>query len=113
MMWDWGSGALWEAESGDGVWDVLPLSDDVRAALRGWVAKTDAVNDRLFDEDDDEAADPELRALDADGRALWLRVRDDLRGECEVGYAVDEGDELMVIWSPEGPPQPRPWRSRE
>lgn len=117
MMWDYSSDRLWEAETGDGVrLEDLPLSVGTRAAMRDWIRRIDETNDALWEaEDDDEDVEsPQLRELDAVGRALWLEVRRELAPAYEVGYVPGDRDHpLGVLWAPDGPKEPLPWGSGE
>ena len=114
-MWDYGSDALWEADTGYAVSaDDLALTDPTRAALRDWIAQLDQANFEAMDPEDDEesfGSDAESSALDGLGRELWLDVRRELGDDYHVAYCVDLEEGPGVIWAPDGAPEPLPWKA--
>jgi hypothetical protein len=75
-------GPLWREATGVMIdLDRLPLEPETRAAVRGWAAACEEVA---------YAGRPPTKrgwkALEAEGRRLWRRLHDELRGRHEVGH---------------------------
>jgi hypothetical protein len=96
--------------------DAIPVRQETRRAVREWARRWEHTANRQMSAEDSEAgvtraaAEPvpqhEWDALERDGRAVWIRLCDDLGDEWTVGWttSTDAGDQ--VEWSPGAPPEP-------
>lgn len=91
-MADWGADPVWErSEDGRGErmvpLELLPLTQELVARLRGWAGKHDA----MFDPPGaDISVDPAwLDMWQQEGRKLLLAKREELGGDFDVRYALE------------------------
>jgi hypothetical protein len=107
-MTDYGADPLWDLAGDDMIdLDRLPVSDDLRAAVRDWARAHDRLAYRAMDVEDGVAgavAPSEAQWADSkrEGRRLWLAVREELAGRFEVGYVTFDERGRCVQWEPDG-----------
>lgn len=91
IMCDYGADPVWRRDDEVGVnLDDLPLDESTRQALRRWAGRFDA----RFDPGRDPPHEGNVE-FDAEGRRLWLRVRDELGPAWTVSYYSEaEGQRL-------------------
>jgi hypothetical protein len=96
--------------------DELPLTDDTRAAIRGWANRwedtawpgmdVDAAEEGVIPGPVEPVPTDLAEAIERDGRALCQRLRDELGTGWRVGWISFENDERRVQWEPDGPANP-------
>jgi len=109
LMTDHHSSSLWTDEPVHGMVhpERLGVSDETTKALRAWSVMEERNLDAWFD----KSPPPFPRDVYmAEGLRLWRVVREELAGECEVGFAFfdpDPEDEYSSIkrieWDPDAP----------
>lgn len=108
VMPDYDADPVWDAEAQTMEdLDALPVSDASRVALRAWARRWEAVAHRDLGQPGEPGAE-EWEALEAEGRAAWLALREDLGQGWEAGWVSFRGEERYVQWSPEAPAEPFP-----
>jgi hypothetical protein len=84
-MCDYAADPAWRRDDGVGLsLQDVPLKHSTREALRRWAQRFDARLDQACDPTPEEELD-----FDAEGRRLWLRVREELGPTWEVSYYSD------------------------
>jgi hypothetical protein len=91
LMADYGCFPLWEYAGGDLVDNAnpehLPLTADLKAALRAWAAAYDATLNLECPQDSPGFASPaEEEEFEAEGRRLWRELQAQLGPEYQVVY---------------------------
>jgi hypothetical protein len=117
---DYGADPVWDAH-GMGAMislDGLPVREQTRREVREWARRWEQMAKRQMAADDfaagmakapaESVSQQEWDALERDGRAVWLRLRDDLGDEWVVGWASFPDTGRQVEWSPGASPEPLP-----
>lgn len=82
-----GSWPFWDDTEGDAIDpESFELSAELLAELDTWTLRLDQVDGWFEDEDD-------RRRFDEDGRELWARIADALKGQVALGWAASFSDE--------------------
>jgi hypothetical protein len=117
---DYGADPLWEAHGWGGMvsLDGLPVREGTRRDVREWARRWEQMATQEMAADASAAGMVETRAepvspqewddLERDGRAVWLRLRDDLGDEWVVGWVGFAETGRQVEWSPGAAPEPLP-----
>lgn len=82
-----GSWPLWDDEEGDAVDpDALDLSPELMADLDAWTLRLEQVDGWFEDED-------ERTRFDEQGRELWERMADELKGRVALSWRASFGED--------------------
>ncbi len=88
LMPDYHCFPVWKAggEVGNVDPDDLPLTGDLKAALRAWAAAYDATLNQEYPPDSGFASPAEEEEFEAEGRRLWRELQAQLGPEYQVVY---------------------------
>jgi hypothetical protein len=89
LMAEYGNTVLWGIDPADiGAIDPehLPLTADLKAALRAWANAYDKTLNHEYPPDSGFASPADEEAFEAEGRRLWKRLQAQLGHEYEVRY---------------------------
>lgn len=121
---DYGADPIWDVQGKRGMvsLDGLPVCEEIRRDVREWakrweqMAKQEMAAEGSSAGMTDTLAEPVQRhewdALERDGRAVWIRLCEDLGDEWTVGWASFTDTGRQVEWSPGAPPEPLPAPNR-
>ena len=94
------------------------MPDETRQAVREWARRWEQLaNQDMVAEDfaagmadipAEHVSQEQWDALDHDGRAVWIRLRDDLGEGWMVGRVTSPDAGRQVEWSPGAPPEKLP-----
>lgn len=98
LMADYQCFPLWEALD-DGTHNVnpddLPLTADLKSALRNWSASYDRTLNQEYPPDSGFASPAEEEAFEAEGRRLWKELQAQLDPEYKVAYYSSQQARLL------------------
>ena len=114
-MHDYDADCLWDDIIGVMVpMSDLPLSDSLKQRLTAWRERWEEINDAAIRADDFDTEDLEH---DREKRELWIKLREELGSDFEVGLAVPSpggpDTRVHVIWEPGGDPELPIWHQRQ
>jgi hypothetical protein len=98
LMAEYGGTILWSADPssvGPVELGTLPLTDDLKAAIRNWAAAYDRTLNQDYPPDSGFTTPEEAAAFEAEGRHLWKELQAQLGPEYKVAYYSDREARLL------------------